>query len=254
MIADEIVIKYIGGATAYLEVAGLRLLTDPTFDPKDTIYDTGLYVLHKLNNPAITAEQIGKIDFVLLSHDHHFDNLDREGRKLLSSVEKVYTTPVGAERLGANAFGLKNWQTIEIPTKDGRILTITGTPCRHGPDNGDRGPVTGFVLNFKDETQGAVYITGDTVWYEGVEEVAKRFDVKMVLAFMGAAIVKNVGAAHLTMTVEEGLKLARLFDNATIVPMHFEGWEHFSESKTEIERKFKDADLTNRLRWAEPFD
>jgi len=254
LIADEIVIKYIGGATAYLEVAGLRLLTDPTFDPKDTIYDTGLYVLHKLNNPAITAEQIGKIDFVLLSHDHHFDNLDREGRKLLSSVEKVYTTPVGAERLGANAIGLRNWQAIEIPTKDGRVLTITGTPCRHGPDNGDRGPVTGFVLNFKDETQGAVYITGDTVWYEGVEEVAKRFDVKMVLAFMGAAIVKNVGAAHLTMTVEEGLKLARLFDNATIVPMHFEGWEHFSESKTEIERKFKDADLTNRLRWAEPFD
>ena len=254
MIADEIVIKYIGGATAYLEVAGLRLLTDPTFDPKDTIYDTGLYVLHKLNNPAITAEQIGKIDFVLLSHDHHFDNLDREGRKLLSSVEKVYTTPVGAERLGANAIGLRNWQAIEIPTKDGRVLTITGTPCRHGPDNGDRGPVTGFVLNFKDETQGAVYITGDTVWYEGVEEVAKRFDVKMLLAFMGAAIVKNVGEAHLTMTVEEGLKLARLFDNATIVPMHFEGWEHFSESKTEIERKFKDADLTNRLRWAEPFD
>jgi len=254
LIADEIVTKYIGGATAYLEVAGLRFLTDPTFDPKDTIYDTGLYVLHKLNNPAITAEQIGKIDFVLLSHDHHFDNLDREGRKLLSSVEKVYTTPVGAERLGANAIGLRNWQAIEIPTKDGRVLTITGTPCRHGPDNGDRGPVTGFVLNFKDETQGAVYITGDTVWYEGVEEVAKRFDVKMVLAFMGAAIVKNVGAAHLTMTVEEGLKLARLFDNATIVPMHFEGWEHFSESKTEIERKFKDADLTNRLRWAEPFD
>jgi len=254
LIADEIVIKYIGGATAYLEVAGLRLLTDPTFDPKDTTYDTGLYVLHKLNNPAITAEQIGKIDFVLLSHDHHFDNLDREGRKLLSSVEKVYTTPVGAERLGANAIGLRNWQAIEIPTKDGRVLTITGTPCRHGPDNGDRGPVTGFVLNFKDETQGAVYITGDTVWYEGVEEVAKRFDVKMVLAFMGAAIVKNVGEAHLTMTVEEGLKLAMLFDNATIVPMHFEGWEHFSESKTEIERKFKDADLTNRLRWAEPFD
>jgi L-ascorbate metabolism protein UlaG (beta-lactamase superfamily) len=254
LIADEIVIKYIGGATAYLEVAGLRFLTDPTFDPKDTTYDTGLYVLHKLNNPAITAEQIGKIDFVLLSHDHHFDNLDREGRKLLSSVEKVYTTPVGAERLGANAIGLRNWQAIEIPTKDGRVLTITGTPCRHGPDNGDRGPVTGFVLNFKDETQGAVYITGDTVWYEGVEEVAKRFDVKMVLAFMGAAIVKNVGAAHLTMTVEEGLKLARLFDNATIVPMHFEGWEHFSESKTEIERKFKDANLTNRLRWAEPFD
>jgi L-ascorbate metabolism protein UlaG (beta-lactamase superfamily) len=200
MIVDETIIKYIGGATAYLEVAGLRFLTDPTFDPKDTKYDTGLYVLHKLGNPAATVNKIGKIDFVLLSHDHHFDNLDHEGRKLLSSVNKVLTTPIGAERLGANAIGLKNWETIETTTKDGRVLTITGTPCRHGPLNGDRGPVTGFVLNFKNETQGAVYITGDTVWYEGVEEVAKRFDVGLVLAFMGAAVVKNVGPAHLTMT------------------------------------------------------
>src|SRR6478735_11691130 len=99
MIADEIIIKYIGGATACLEVGGLRFLTDPTFDPKDTKYDTGLYVLHKLNNPAITVDKIGKIAFVLLSHDHHFDNLDNEGRKLLSSVKKIFTTPIGAERL-----------------------------------------------------------------------------------------------------------------------------------------------------------
>ena len=254
MIADEMIIKYIGGATAYLEVAGLRFLTDPTFDPKNTKYDTGLYVLHKLNNPAITIDKIGRIDFVLLSHDHHFDNLDNEGRKLLSSVKKIFTTPIGAERLGANAIGLKNWQTTEVPTKDNRVLTITGTPCRHGPIDGDRGPVTGFVLNFKNEKQGAVYITGDTVWYEGVEEVAKRFDVRMVVLFMGAAIVKNVGPAPLTMTVDEGLKLARLFDKAIIIPMHFEGWEHFTESKSEIENKFKDAGLTNRLQWAKAID
>jgi len=253
MIADEIIIKYIGGATAYLEVAGLRFLTDPTFDPKDTKYETALYVLHKLNDPTVTLNKIGKIDFVLLSHDHHFDNLDNEGRKFLSLVNKVYTTPIGAERLGANAIGLQNWQTVEVPTKDDRVLTITGTPCRHGPIGGDRGPVTGFVLNFKNETQGAVYITGDTVWYEGVEEVAKRFDVGMVLLFLGAAVVKQVGPAHLTMTVEEGLKVTRLFDKAIIVPMHFEGWEHFAESKNEIERKFKDAGLLDRLQWAKPF-
>ena len=254
MIADEIIIKYIGGATACLEVAGLRFLTDPTFDAKDTKYDTGLYVLHKLNNPAITVDKIGKIDFVLLSHDHHFDNLDNEGRKLLSSVNKVFTTSLGAERLGANAIGLNNWETIEVPTKDNRVLTITGTPCRHGPIDGDRGPVTGFVLNFKNETQGAVYITGDTVWYEGVEEVAKRFDVRTVVLFMGAAVVKKVGPAHLTMTVDESLKLTRFFDNATIIPMHFEGWEHFTESKIEIEKKFENAGLINRLEWAKPFE
>jgi len=251
MIADEIKIKYIGGPTVLLEVGGLRFLTDPTFDPKDSKYDTGLYVLHKLINPSIEVDKIGKIDFVLLSHDHHFDNLDRSGRQFLSSVEKVYTTEIGAERLDANSVGLKIWETIEIPTLDGRILTLTGTPCRHGPVGGDRGPVTGFVLNFKDKSQGAVYITGDTVWYEGVEEVAKRFYVKIVILFMGAAIVKNVGADHLTMTVDESFKVAKLFDKAKIVPVHFEGWEHYTESFAEIQNKYKNAGLLNRLKWAE---
>jgi L-ascorbate metabolism protein UlaG (beta-lactamase superfamily) len=251
MIADEIKIKYIGGATALFEVAGLRFLTDPTFDPKDTTYDTGLYVLHKLTDPSINIDNAGKIDFVLLSHDHHFDNLDHLGRQLLSSVDKVFTTPIGAERLKANSVGIKNWETIEIPTKDGRVFTITGTPCRHGPVDGDRGPVTGFVLNFKGETQGVVYITGDTVWYDGIIEVAKRFDVKIVVLFMGAAIVKNVGSANLTMTIDESFRVVNLFDKAKIVPLHFEGWEHFTESYNEIESKYKDAGLLHRLQWAE---
>ena len=250
MIAEEIKIKYIGGATALFEVAGLRFLTDPTFDPKDTTYDTGLYVLHKLTDPTIEMNKIGKIDFVLLSHDHHFDNLDHLGRNFLSSVDKVYTTPIGARRLKANSIGLENWQTVEIPTKDGRILTITGTPCRHGPINGDLGPVTGFILNFKNETQGAVYITGDTVWYDGVVEVANRFNVKMVVLFMGAAVVKKVGNAHLTMTIDESFKVAKLFDKAVIVPLHFEGWDIFTEARIEIESKYKDAGLLHRLQFA----
>jgi len=253
MIVDEIKVKYIGGATALLEVAGLRFLTDPTFDPKDTTYDTGLYILHKLADPAVQIDKIGIIDFVLLSHDHHFDNLDRLGRQFLSSVNIVYTTPIGATRLGANSVGLENWQTAELQTKDGRILTITGTPCRHGPVKGDRGPVTGFILNFKGETQGAIYITGDTVWYEGIVEVAKRFDVKMVILFMGAAIVKQVGNDHLTMTIEESFKVVELFDKAVIVPLHFEGWEHFSEPYIEIEKRYKAKGLGPRLQWAEGF-
>lgn len=253
MISDEIKIRYIGGPTALLEVGGLRFITDPTFDPIDSKYDTGLYILHKLTSPYVEADKIGRIDFVLLSHDHHFDNLDHAGRHLLSDVGKVYTTQIGADRLGANAVGLQNWETIKIPTKDGRILRITGTPCRHGPIGGDRGPVTGFVLNFENTTQGAVYITGDTVWYEGIEEVAERFDINMVLLFMGAAVVKNVGSAHLTMTVDESLKLANRFLKATIVPMHFEGWEHFTESIQEIEKVYRENGLLNRLRWAEKY-
>jgi L-ascorbate metabolism protein UlaG (beta-lactamase superfamily) len=250
MIADEIKIKYIGGPTALFEAGGLRLLTDPTFDPKGSAYPTNIYTLHKLADPAVKADKLAHVDLVLLSHDHHFDNLDNAGRGFLSDVGQVITTPAGAERLGSNSVGLNNWQTIDIPTKDNRILSITGTPCRHGPVDGDRGPVTGFVLNYKGDTTGGVYITGDTVWYEGVEEVSKRFDIQIVVAFLGAAVVKAVGPAHLTMTAAEAVELARHFKNATITPLHFEGWEHFTESRTEIEAEFRKAGLLNRLRWA----
>ncbi|HKJ81462.1 MAG TPA: MBL fold metallo-hydrolase [Ignavibacteriaceae bacterium] len=247
MLSDEIKINYIGGPTILLEVAGLRFITDPTFDEKDTKYKTNFYVLHKLAGPAITPDKIGKIDFVLLSHDHHFDNLDNRGRRLLSSVDKVYTTKAGSKRLGGNSIGLENWQKIEIPLKDGRILNITATPCRHGPVDGDRGPVVGFVLNYKNETDGVVYITGDTVWFEGIAEVAKKFSVKLVFAFMGAAVVKEVGPAHLTMTAKEGIILAKHFPDAKIFPLHFEGWKHFSESRKDIEDAFKQEGILKRL-------
>src|SRR5882762_7797942 len=111
MIADEIKLTYIGGPTALFEIAGLRFLTDPTFDPKDSEYRTNVYTLHKLKAPAITPDKLGRIDFVLLSHDHHFDNLDNAGRKLLSEVTAVYTTTAGAGRLSGNAVGIEHWQT-----------------------------------------------------------------------------------------------------------------------------------------------
>lgn len=251
MLRKEIKIRYIGGPTALLEIGNLRLLTDPTFDPKDTFYDTGLYVLHKKTDPLISVKELGKIDYVLLTHDHHFDNLDNLGRMTLDKAVNVFTTEIGAKRLGKNAIGLKTWQEIELPAGDGRTVKIIATPCRHGPANADRGPVTGFLLNFSDQNENWLYITGDTVWYEGIEEVARRFNVGFALLFLGAAVVKNVGSAHLTMTVDEGILFAEAFKKAILIPMHFEGWEHFTQSKNEIREGFKKANLLHRLQWSE---
>jgi L-ascorbate metabolism protein UlaG (beta-lactamase superfamily) len=240
---------YIGGPTALLEVSGLRLLTDPTFDSANQEYPTGVYTLRKTAAPALSPESLGRIDAVLLSHDHHFDNLDHAGRALLDSVETVLTTPAGAERLGDHALGLANWQSVDLPTRDGRVLRVTGTPARHGPVGRDRGPVTGFVLVLTESPRSAVYISGDTVWYEGVAEVSQHFSVQVAILFMGAARVLEVGPAHLTLTAAEAVEAARVFAEATIVPLHYEGWAHYSESREQIEVAFASAGLEHRLRW-----
>jgi len=243
-------LTYIGGPTALLEYGGLRFLTDPTFDAAGTDYPTPVYTLHKTQAPALTAEQLDKVDAVLLSHDHHFDNLDHAGRAALSTARVVFTTRDGAARLGGNADGLAAWEKRALPAPDGQTVELTATPARHGPAGGDRGPVVGFVLT----ALGApvVYVSGDTVWYEGVGEVGQRFSVDVAVLNAGAAKVAVAGPSPLTFTAADVVTLARAWPKTAIVPLHFEGWTHFSEGAAELREAFAGAGLTARLRWAPP--
>jgi len=49
-----IAITYVGGPTTIIEVAGLRFLTDPTFDDPAP-YKSGPVVLRKTEGPAVPA-------------------------------------------------------------------------------------------------------------------------------------------------------------------------------------------------------
>ena len=251
MTATIIQVTLIGGPTVLIEVAGLRLLTDPTFDPAGTSYTTSAYTLRKTTSPAISAKDLGTIDIVLLSHDHHFDNLDNAGREILALAGRTLTTTEGAGRLGGNASALIPWQCVDFETPSGRTLRITGTPARHGPEHGDRGPVVGFVLSFADSPERGVYLSGDTVWYEGVREVSRRFRVDTAVLYMGAARVAAAGDSALTFTANDGVQAAQAFADAMVIPIHYEGWEHFSESRSEVEREFAEAGLSHRLKWLE---
>lgn len=250
-VSSNLRITYIGGPTAVIDFGGLKFITDPTFDAPGGEYTTGPITLRKFKGPALPADSLGKIDVVLLSHDHHSDNLDPAGRSTLALATQVLTTQDGAQRLGGNATGLAPWSSVDLNAPDGRSLRITATPARHGPEGGDRGPVIGFLLQFADESNRAVYISGDTVWYEGVEQVVQRFPVKTALLFMGAARTPEVSPENLTFTAQEAVQFSQASRETKIVPLHFEGWRHYSESRAEIAQTFADAGLAERLIWLE---
>ena len=170
-------LTHIGGPTVLIEVAGWRLLTDPTFDAPGRRYWFGWGTTsRKLAGPAIAAADLGPIDAVLLSHDHHGDNLDPAGRALLPSLGVVITTESGAGRLGGDARGLVPWQTTRLEAPGRPTIEITATPCRHGPplSHAMVGDVIGFALAWDDQQHGVLWISGDTVLYDGVREVADR--------------------------------------------------------------------------------
>jgi L-ascorbate metabolism protein UlaG (beta-lactamase superfamily) len=245
-------LTYLGGPTLLIEWNGLRLLTDPTFDPAATNYETPAYTLHKTQGPPLPRGALGRVDVVLLSHDHHFDNLDHEGRALLADEGLVLTTRAGAERLGDRVHGLAAGEKYSLDGASGARLGITATPARHGPEGGDRGPVIGFLLEWEHAVpRAAVWVTGDTVWYSALDAVGADTTVRAVIGFFGAARVAAAGPSPLTLTAEDGLQIARQFPDATIVPVHYEGWAHFTEGRGEIATAFAEAGLAGRLQWLE---
>jgi L-ascorbate metabolism protein UlaG (beta-lactamase superfamily) len=248
---NQLRITHIGGPTVLVEIGQLRFLTDPTFEPAGYQYVAGPQVIRKTASPALPAAATGQVDAVLLSHDQHGDNLDPAGRAFLSQAKQILTTPAAAQRLGGNARGMSTWETVSLRDASGLEVRVTAMPARHGSDEikDASGPVTGWMLEWEGQRRGALYVSGDTVLYEGVEEIVRRYRIGVALLHCGAARAQRFGPVHLTFTAVEAAQFARMAGEATIVPIHYEGWSHFSEGRAEIEQAFAAAGLEQRLRF-----
>jgi L-ascorbate metabolism protein UlaG (beta-lactamase superfamily) len=248
---DQIRLTHIGGPTALIEIGQLLILTDPTLESAGYHYVAGQQVITKTTSPALVASAPWPVDAILLSHDQHGDNLDPAGRAYLSQGKQMLTTPVAAQRLGGNARGVPTWETVNLRGVNGLEVRVTATPARHGPEEIKEatGNVTGWMLEWEGQRRGALYISGDTVLFEGLEEIARRYQVGVALLHFGAARAQRFGPYNITFSGVEGVQFAKMLGEATVVPIHYEGWTHLTEGRDEIEQAFTAAGLEKRLRF-----
>jgi L-ascorbate metabolism protein UlaG (beta-lactamase superfamily) len=237
-------VQLVGGPTAVLHYAGLRWLTDPAFSPPGE-YEGGL---RRTTGPAVAADAVGAIDVVLLSHDHHSDNLDPDGRAFLPRAGQVLTTVAGAERLGGNAVGIEPWSSVTVGE-----VTVTAVPAQHGPDGTDHitGPVIGFLLAAPGlET---VYVSGDNASLDVVRAIADRAGpVAIAVLFAGAVqLAHRFDGAYLTLSSDRAAEAARILGARAVVPLHYEGWSHFTQGEAELRAAFAGNGVSDRLVVAE---
>lgn len=233
-------ITHIGGPTVLIEAAGWTLLSDPTFDPPGRTYRFGWGTSsRKTVGPAMGSDDLPPIDAVLISHDHHGDNLDDRGRALLPSAGAIVTTRSAARRLGMPARGLRPWETTTIERAGRPSIRVTATPCRHGPPLSQPivGHVIGFALEWEGQTDGAIWISGDTVLYEGVKEVADRITVDVAILHLGEVQFPITGPVRYSMTAADGVELCSIIRPRVAIPVHYEGWSHFQEGRAAVERE-----------------
>jgi len=227
-------ITFIGGPTALLEYAGLRIVTDPTFDGPQVYEDPNETTLVKTAGPAIARQDLGAVDLVLLSHHGHKDNLDWEGLELIAQgIPTLSTRQAANDLFGGSVIGLDNWESYDFG-----VVTITAMPALHGPPGSEPlvGPVIGFMLEAAGEP--TVYVSGDNASLPLVRQIADRFaPVDIALLFAGAARVEEIDA-DLTLNSTDAATAAESLGARLVVGLHTEDWTHFSHTREQLEAAF----------------
>jgi L-ascorbate metabolism protein UlaG (beta-lactamase superfamily) len=266
-----------------------RLLTDPVFDTGTHTYPffpfplSLIFKATRSAGPLLAPSELPPdkpINAVLLSHAHHGDNLDCAGKRLLHHAREVITSPKGYRHLRyqLRATGLKPWSSTTLFGQQGEQLRITATPAHHRPrwlpEFGDQ--VVGFLLEWGEKpgtleppVNGAIYLSGDTVYFRGIEELGDRSrrahegkpseparhwwrpwqkvprrDVKIGTALLHLGAVRFLAPGlHYTFNAREAARVALEVGAKTVVPIHYEQdvWDHFKETQEDYTAAFSEA-------------
>ncbi|KAI1811931.1 Metallo-hydrolase/oxidoreductase [Poronia punctata] len=253
---SDVQLTHIGTATVIISIDGINFLTDPYFSPDGTSWNEGV-TLTSHYTPALSLHDIPPIDAVLLSHEDHPDNLDDLGRRVLDG-RHVLTTRSGAKSLSPRpgVRSLAPWETTTLQVS-GRKFEITATPCEHVPG----GESIGFLVTERSfgSTNGkpnAIYFSGDTVYIPDLAgEILERCHVSLALLNLGGAqapLEHEMAGLLITMDGRQASRLVRELDADVMVPIHYEGWDHFKEGTEHLRKALGEGGVGDKVTWLKP--
>lgn len=258
--ADAPTLEFIGNATVLVRCCGFTILTDPNFLHRGQRAYLGWGLTsRRLTEPARPVTSLPDIDVIVLSHLHG-DHWDRVARRGLARDVPIVTTPHASRRLqGLHRFrradGLRTWQHRDL-VKDGATLRITALPGRHapGPVRHVLPPVMGSLLEFTPAGGGAahrLYITGDTLLFDGVDQIARRFpDIDSAVLHLGGT--RLPGGLLVTMDGAQGAQLLATIQPDCAVPVHFDDYTRFTSPIEEFTAEVRRRGMEDRVRYVAP--
>ena len=215
---------WIGHASVYVEIDGLRLLLDPVFAERVSPIPIGPKRFHP---PPIALADLPKIDAVLVSHDH-YDHLDMATVQHLAARGTRFFVPLGIgahlERWGVPLAQIEEMEWWQRKALGG--VEFVCTPTRHysGRGLGDRSATLWSSWSVLGPQHRFVY-SGDTGYGTHFEEIGSRlgpFDVAFVK--IGAY---GPGASWLDihMSPEQAVQAHRDLRARRMFPVH---WSTFN--------------------------
>ena len=198
-------IQYVGHATTLVDLAGVRLLTDPLLRNR---------VAHLRRAAKVDPGALRGVDAVLISH-LHYDHLDLPSLERLGR-EMPVVAPRGAGALIRRKAGVKN--VVELRAGDEIAIgavTVRATKAAHDAGRmplGTQAEPLGYVI----EGDGrSVYFAGDTDLFAEMADLAP-VDVAL-LPIWGWG--PTMGPGHMDPT--RAAQAAALLETAVAIPIHW---------------------------------
>jgi len=199
-------ITFLGHATVLLELAGMRILTDPLVFER-------LLILRRAStrlDPALHRD----IDAVLISH-LHVDHLHIRSLLEVGRATRVIM-PAGGERL-LTGHGFTRVEGVRPgDVMDVGPVRVTATFADHDgrrPPLGPAGPPLGFVL---EAGPTKIYFAGDTDVFPGMADLAPSLDLAMLPVWGWGP---RLGHGH--MNPRRAAEALRLLAPRYAVPIHW---------------------------------
>ncbi len=173
-------IQFVNHSTVLMDVGGIRLITDPLFSdragPKNMLGPRRAHALPFL------PQDLGRLDFVLLSHNH-YDHFDAKALQKLSSLfphlhfivphsNGPYLKEIGIRK--DQITELDWWESVKV-----KGINVSLAPAQHWSRRNFRDrnfALWGSFVVECSKTQRKIYFAGDSGYGPHFKEIQKKWD------------------------------------------------------------------------------
>lgn len=226
---DDDFIVWLGHATFYIQVGGVRIITDPVLG---SVPATKRYV-----NPPIATEALD-VDIALVSHGH-YDHFSLDSIKKLNLLKKrrSIVMPLNLGDYlpkGHNVKELDWYEKFEYNSE----VTITALPASHWHRRGafdfNKALWCSYLIQYKNKT---IYFAGDTAFdghFKEIQEHVQNLDIALMP--IGAYEPREIMKTN-HMNPDEAMQATETLEAKTMIPYHYGTFKLSDEPVGEPEEK-----------------